>query len=248
MSIQLVGQVIDMRDKMKPACKLVLLLLANRADEFGECWPTQERMAAEAGISERSVRDHLQWLEDSGFITRETQHRGQGLGSRTTFRFAPEKFAGANFRPARNCTLTGEGSPLTNHQEPSYSKTSSSRAARKTLRGDWVPGEDEIKYAVSKGFTVEGVENEIEKFTSWHDANGAKFVSWPARWKHWVRMSLDRANNSHPAGRPNQSDAAFDRVKAQILRAEGVAAKEAERNPDREKQALLDFDTHDLDG
>ena len=44
MSIQLVGQVIDLRDSgMKPPVKLVLLLLANRADEHGECWPTQKR-------------------------------------------------------------------------------------------------------------------------------------------------------------------------------------------------------------
>lgn len=77
MSIQAVAWAIDQKTG-SAAGKVVLICLANYADETGTCWPSQETIAAETELSERSVREWLQKLEDAGFLTRERRQRQDG--------------------------------------------------------------------------------------------------------------------------------------------------------------------------
>lgn len=71
---------------VKPSArKLVLLALANYADEAGTCYPGQTRLAEMTGQSVRSVRDHLVALEDAEIIEREERRRDDG--SRTSDRY-----------------------------------------------------------------------------------------------------------------------------------------------------------------
>lgn len=63
------------------ACKLVLMGLASYANEDGECWPRQETLAEKTCQTSRSVRQHLAWLEEHGYISRE--HRSTTSGRRS---------------------------------------------------------------------------------------------------------------------------------------------------------------------
>lgn len=54
-----------------PQAKLVLLKLADHADEKGECWPTIIQICEATELSERTVHRKLKELEDGGFISRE---------------------------------------------------------------------------------------------------------------------------------------------------------------------------------
>lgn len=51
------------------ASKLVLIVLADLADERGECWPTVPALLKTTQLSEDAVRDHINKLRDSGLIT-----------------------------------------------------------------------------------------------------------------------------------------------------------------------------------
>jgi len=51
--------------------KFVLVALANFADEDGFCYPSQATLAEMTGQDERSVRRHLEGLEESGLIRRQ---------------------------------------------------------------------------------------------------------------------------------------------------------------------------------
>lgn len=53
-----------------PGRKAVLMALAQFADDEGMCWPSQETIAEHSELSARSVRDHLAWLEQAGFLVR----------------------------------------------------------------------------------------------------------------------------------------------------------------------------------
>jgi len=97
MSIQAVAWAIDQKTG-SAAGKVVLICLANYADEHGECWPSQETIAAETELSERSVREWLQKLEEAGLLTRTPRRREDGYRASDLIRLAcknqPAKSAG----------------------------------------------------------------------------------------------------------------------------------------------------------
>lgn len=65
-----------------PAAKGILLCLADYADpEKSECWPSQQQLADDAEVSERTVRDWLQRLESWGLICRKRRARTSGARS-----------------------------------------------------------------------------------------------------------------------------------------------------------------------
>ena len=74
------------QDTPTPTAKLVLLALADRANEDGECWPGMGTVAQMAGVSSRSVSTHLAALEEGGLLTRRRQRRGDGTMGRYTYR------------------------------------------------------------------------------------------------------------------------------------------------------------------
>lgn len=97
MSIQAVAWAIDQKAG-SAAGKVVLLCLANYADEDGKCWPSQETIAAETELSERSVREWLQKLEEAGLLTRTKRRRDDGYRAsdliHLAFKNQPAKSAG----------------------------------------------------------------------------------------------------------------------------------------------------------
>lgn len=65
--------------------KFVLVALANFADESGHCFPSQTRLARETGLGVRTVRRHIQWLEDNGWIEKARRRRNDGSWSSDSF-------------------------------------------------------------------------------------------------------------------------------------------------------------------
>jgi hypothetical protein len=168
MSIQHVSAVIDARDTRLSGCrKLVLIALANRSDQYGKCWPSQELLADECGVSVRALAHHLKALEADGFITRSTKHLGRGNGSRTAYvlnletlknapaEIAPANNAPANNAPAKSVDCTGSWRHVTNRQEPSVSieaKASIERTPKNSAPSKPEPSEKQNR--VSRGTSL----------------------------------------------------------------------------------------------
>lgn len=54
-----------------PLRKLVLIKLADNANDKGECWPSYQHIADQCEISRRSVINHIAALEEMGFLVKE---------------------------------------------------------------------------------------------------------------------------------------------------------------------------------
>jgi hypothetical protein len=65
--------------------KLVLLALANFANEKMQCWPSQERIAADTELSDRTVWTALKGLETKGLLSRQSRKRADGTRSTDVF-------------------------------------------------------------------------------------------------------------------------------------------------------------------
>ena len=61
-----------------PIDKLCLLMLGNRADQDGVCWPSQARLADEGEMSADTVQRSLKRLEEAGFIRRSRSLKTRG--------------------------------------------------------------------------------------------------------------------------------------------------------------------------
>ena len=72
MSIKLMTAVWE-REDLTSTHKLVLLALADWANDEGLCWPSINRLAAKTSMAGRSVQRLIRQLEEMGFILREEE-------------------------------------------------------------------------------------------------------------------------------------------------------------------------------
>lgn len=76
--------------------KFVAMALADYADEAWSCFPSVEQLAQYTSQGEKTVRDHLDALEEAGVITRERQRRDDGTLGRYRFKLHRRNLPVAN--------------------------------------------------------------------------------------------------------------------------------------------------------
>ena len=91
---------------------LVLIALVARENRAGECWPSHATLAAEARMSEKSVRRALDELRDAGHVSWVRRHRTDGGQSSNHYRVhvrhgAPSEIPGqGSLLPTPPATVT----------------------------------------------------------------------------------------------------------------------------------------------
>lgn len=63
---------------LKPSEKLLLLALANYADDAMKCWPSHKTLAADTGLSQRTILTTFKRLECAGLLVRTARDRPDG--------------------------------------------------------------------------------------------------------------------------------------------------------------------------
>lgn len=96
MSVQAISWALDHRVHSVTE-KVILLVLANYANEYGISWPSQRTLAENAACDERTVRRTLVSLEARGVIRRIARRRGNG--SRQSDMILMSAFAGRKPAP-----------------------------------------------------------------------------------------------------------------------------------------------------
>lgn len=99
MSFDFSRAVWDSSNGMKAPAKLLLLALADMANESGLCWPSTETLCHKTGLSESAVRRNLAILAKGKWITRTRRRRRDG--SLSTYEFVLKKDLLAGAKPTR---------------------------------------------------------------------------------------------------------------------------------------------------
>ena len=100
--------------QLAPTPKLVLMALADEADDTGVCFPSQRRLAAKCSITDRTVRRMLVELETKGYVRLERRLRADGSRASNVYRLKcadpPDKLsAGADTDVRRPRTTVSRG-------------------------------------------------------------------------------------------------------------------------------------------
>lgn len=93
-----VPNVILKRTDLSPGAKLCYIMLLTYAWDEGSCYPGQQRLAADMGVTDRSVRTYLRELETARLVI--SAHRGQGFTNVYTLpKVSPENISGLSRKP-----------------------------------------------------------------------------------------------------------------------------------------------------
>jgi len=94
---------------LKPVPKLVLMALADAADDSGVCWPRVLTVAAKCNVSTRTVRRVMQTLTARDLLVSEQRYRKDGSCSSNRYRLLLS--GGDKLSPAPVAPVSGPGHP-----------------------------------------------------------------------------------------------------------------------------------------
>lgn len=190
--------------------KLVLLALADNANDEGFCWPSVTTLSVKCGLEVRSVSRVMERLETSGHLTRKERP-----GRSNTYVVHPRLKVTPDLKspltdgqatpdprspppPTHSQGTPDPRSPITIREpssEPSVNLERGSRAARaptaKRLPADF--DLSETRKAIARAENTDP-EREFAKFCDhWRAASGsnARKHDWDAAWRNWCRKAAD---------------------------------------------------------
>lgn len=113
-----------------PIRKLVLIKLADNANDDGECWPSYQHIADHCEVSKRSVINHINWLCENGFVKKEVRVMPHGNTSNLYHVSINQSGANGSLGGANGSLGWGEGdSPRISHSFESINEPSLSANA-----------------------------------------------------------------------------------------------------------------------
>ncbi|PVM57761.1 helix-turn-helix domain-containing protein [Salmonella enterica] len=181
-----------------PLRKLVLIKLADNANDEGECWPSYQHIADQCEVSRSTVKSHIRALEDMGLLKREFRRKGE-LNQSNVFYLTldnaqqiPPESGGAG------ADRGGAGAdPRTYHSFEPVKEPLERKKKPSSMPEGFSPSASHQKMAEEFGISL---QDEFDKFTDHHLSKGSKFIDWSRALNTWLRnargFQTSRACNS----------------------------------------------------
>ncbi|MCF0338413.1 helix-turn-helix domain-containing protein [Klebsiella pneumoniae] len=195
--------------------KLVLIKLADNANDKGECWPSYQHIADQCECSKSAVRNHIDALEDMGLIKRENRvgvNNGKGNTSNVYYlnldvtpmppkstwvchEIAPPMPSdGTTPMPPDGTRTSHSFEPVTEPDSLSARWQFISEAAKRRIgispNGE-IPFPPAFKpladhIAIASEKGI-NIETELLNFRDYHQARGTKLIDWNSAFRVWLR-------------------------------------------------------------
>jgi len=176
--------------------KLVLLALADHADENWSCFPGMETIAAKASVSVRTVQRVLERLESIGLVAHERRNSST-TGYRTSSRYTLLTDSLAVWPNGQKDGPNGQLCQL--ESEPSVEPSVKERATR--LPASWSPTKEHVERAMAEGLDL---DRQVEIFRAHAEEHARKAVSWNGAFTRWLINAAEfrsRGNTQRPGPR-----------------------------------------------
>lgn len=192
MSIRVMSAVWEM--DLPAKSKLVLLALADCANDEGLAWPSIATIARKCGCDQRTVQRNLRDLESAGLIARE-----EVTGKGCRYRFSPRQIATpGKMSPVTKTTRTPGKLP------PKPSRTVNTKKQRHAIPANWWPeefGKTSKSRRIVDGWSEDELATQVEAFAAHHTKAGNQWECWQSAWSTWVLNSEKFKPRQVPATR-----------------------------------------------
>ncbi len=176
-----------------PLRKLVLIKLADNANDNGECWPSYQHIADQCEISPRSVMRHVVALREAGLLSKE--HRPGPKGNTSNMYTLTLEGVTESHKGGDRESLGGSDreSPRTSHslepvKEPNA--PSAQKQAKVTFDGaTFIVHSEQLEQTWLTTYGESKVAHEIAKAQAWVIATGAKKKDWARFLNNWLANS-----------------------------------------------------------
>ncbi|AKR78424.2 MULTISPECIES: helix-turn-helix domain-containing protein [Edwardsiella] len=220
-----------------PVRKLVLIKLADNANDNGECWPSYQHIADHCECSKSAVRTHIEALIGMGVLVKENRiGNNNGKGNKSNVYYLN-----------LNTPMSAESTPPVPSKSiaPMSSKSTAMSSGDTPCAATWqtpVPSDDTRTYQLEPVIEPIGekqtsdrkikratqlpddfkpsdshramasefgvdIDLELAQFCDYHLAKGTTFKSWPAAFNTWLRNAKKFAGNR---GQRSKSETAGD--------------------------------------
>lgn len=201
--------------ELNTAPKLLMLSLADRADESHCCYPSIQRLVKDTGMDRKTIGKWISQMIEDGLISDTGERKGRTkqvrvlqlnlTSERTQKRSSPKNGTGTeivhetipNLDTKRSQKRDTE-SVIEPNIEPTLSATPnfvSESAQRRiginpaggiTFPKNFKPSDEHIAMAAEKGVSI---ETEVMNFRDFHLARGTTLLDWNAAFRGWLRNS-----------------------------------------------------------
>lgn len=190
--------VLAMKAKVgNPLRKLVLIKLADNANDKGECWPSFKHIADQCEISKRSVITHIKKLEEMGFL--KIQHRDGKFHRNSSNMYHLNISAGDALvqeihHPSAGDSLppSAGDAPRTSHSLEPVNESKDVKNKKPIIKSrqipkNWQPNEKHIETCINNRLDV---NETAEHFRDHHTAKGSTMKDWDAAFRTWLRNAV----------------------------------------------------------
>ncbi|ENH6604733.1 helix-turn-helix domain-containing protein [Salmonella enterica] len=203
-----------------PLRKLVLIKLADNANDEGECWPSYQHIADQCEVSRSTVKSHIRALEDMGLLKREFRRKGELNQSNVFYltldnaqQIPPESGGAGADRGGAGADRGGAGAdlgggagddPRTYHSFEPVKEPLERKKKPSSMPEGFSPSASHQKMAEEFGISL---QDEFDKFTDHHLSKGSKFIDWSRALNTWLRNArgFQKSRPSNSFSKPSSA-------------------------------------------
>lgn len=195
MSIRVMSQVWECADLDKSET-LVMLSLADHANDDGICYPSISRLCERTRMTDRGIQAVIKRLIERGFLTVQMNAGRSGSNLYTLHTtpepcsprstFTPEAGSPQPPNPVHHTPEAGSPKPSGTINEPSEEEGRATRSQPKKVRlpEGWVPSDADVEYARNLNLTDAEIEEIADDFRSyWEERRDAKAKRTEDGWR-----------------------------------------------------------------
>jgi hypothetical protein len=195
MSVTVMGAVWKLQ--LPDSEKIVLLALADCANDEGHCWPGMRSLMRKCCKSDRTIQGCIKSLEAKGHLTRR-EIVGKGCNYTIHPRIDDTPEAASPPKRFRETPEAASGKPSKKHQSPSGAKAPSVERAKTTFEAAHPDAKAVhafrltcVQWAMKTlKWSAADAGIEFDRFVDSNIANGRRYANWERAWHNWCRSDF----------------------------------------------------------